>query len=32
MSQGNCFIVLGEEVGNVEAGATVQVQLFDGVI
>lgn len=32
MSQGNCFIVLGEEVGNVEAGATVQVQLFEGVI
>lgn len=32
MSQGNCFIVLGEEVGNVEAGSTVQVQLFDGVI
>ena len=32
MSQGNCFIVLDEEVGNVEAGATVQVQLFDGVI
>jgi molybdopterin molybdotransferase len=32
MSQGNCFIVLDEEVGNVEAGSTVQVQLFDGVI
>ena len=32
MSQGNCFIVLGEEVGNIEAGETVQVQLFDGVI
>ena len=32
MSQGNCFIVLAEEVGNVEAGSTVQVQLFDGVI
>jgi molybdopterin molybdotransferase len=32
MSQGNCFIVLGAEVGNIEAGETVQVQLFDGVI
>jgi len=32
MSQGNCFIVLDNDVGNVDAGATVQVQLFDGVI
>ena len=32
MSQANCFIVLDDEVGNVEAGTTVKVQLFDGVI
>jgi molybdopterin molybdotransferase len=32
MSQGNCFIVLDEDVGNVEAGTTVKVQLFEGVI
>jgi len=32
MSQGNCFIVLDEDVGNIEAGTTVKVQLFDGVI
>lgn len=32
MSQGNCFIVLDNDVGNVDAGATVQVQLFEGVI
>ena len=32
MSQGNCFIVLDDDVGNVEAGTRVQVQLFDGVI
>jgi molybdopterin molybdotransferase len=32
MSQANCFIVLDEDVGNVEAGETVQVQLFEGVI
>ena len=32
MSQANCFIVLNDDVGNVEAGATVKVQLFDGVI
>lgn len=28
MSKANCFIVLPEEQGNVEAGAEVQVQLF----
>jgi len=28
MSQANCFIVLPEEQGNVEAGAEVRVQLF----
>ena len=32
MSQGNCFIVLNDDVGNIDAGAIVQVQLFDGVI
>ena len=32
MSQGNCFIVLAQDEGNIEAGTTVQVQLFDGVI
>lgn len=32
MSQANCFIVLDEDVGNVEAGNTVKVQLFEGII
>ncbi|HOY70644.1 MAG TPA: molybdopterin molybdotransferase MoeA [Methylotenera sp.] len=32
MSQANCFIVLGESVGNLEAGALVKVQLLDGLI
>ena len=32
MSQANCFIVLDEDVGNVDAGTTVQVQLFEGVM
>ena len=32
MSQANCFIVLPSERGNVEAGATVQVQLMEGLI
>ncbi len=32
MSQANCFIVLDDNVGNVEAGTLVKVQLFDGVI
>ena len=32
MSQANCFIVLNDDVGNVEAGTTVKVQLFDGII
>jgi molybdopterin molybdotransferase len=31
MSQANCFIVLEHERGKVEAGETVQVQLFDGL-
>jgi molybdopterin molybdotransferase len=32
MSQANCFIVLDDDVGIVEAGTLVKVQLFDGVI
>jgi len=32
MSAANCFIVLAEETGNLDAGATVQVQLFEGII
>ena len=32
MSEANCFIILGEAVGNVEAGALVQVQPLDGLV
>ncbi|ACT48940.1 gephyrin-like molybdotransferase Glp [Methylotenera mobilis] len=32
MSLANCFIVLDDTVGNLEAGATVQVQVLDGII
>ena len=32
MSEANCFIVLDETVGNVDAGASVQVQLLEGII
>jgi molybdopterin molybdotransferase len=32
MSLANCFIVLDETVGNLDAGATVQVQVLDGII
>jgi molybdopterin molybdotransferase len=32
MSQANCFIVLEETVGNLEAGALVQVQVLDGLV
>jgi molybdopterin molybdotransferase len=32
MSRANCFIVLPVECGNVEPGATVQVQLLEGLI
>jgi molybdopterin biosynthesis enzyme len=32
MSQANCFIVLPSEEGNVEAGATVQVQPLEGLV
>jgi molybdopterin molybdotransferase len=32
MSEANCFIVLGESVGNVEPGTMVEVQLLDGLV
>jgi molybdopterin molybdotransferase len=32
MSQANCFIVLGEDIGQLNAGETVNVQLFEGII
>lgn len=32
MSLANCFIVLDDNVGNLDAGATVQVQVLDGII
>jgi molybdopterin molybdotransferase len=32
MSEANCFIVLDESVGNIEAGMPVQVQILEGVI
>jgi len=32
MSAANCFIVLHEDTGNLEAGATVQVQILEGII
>ena len=32
MSLANCFIVLGDGVGDLEAGAKVQVQIMDGVV
>lgn len=32
MSLANCFIVLDDTVGNLDAGATVQVQLLDGIV
>ena len=32
MSEANCFIVLDETVGNVAAGALVQVQVIEGII
>ncbi|MEO8485734.1 MAG: gephyrin-like molybdotransferase Glp [Betaproteobacteria bacterium] len=32
MSQANCFIVLGPDTGNVEAGASVDVQPLEGLI
>ncbi|MCB5186177.1 molybdopterin molybdotransferase MoeA [Methylobacillus gramineus] len=32
MSEANCFIVLDEAVGNVQAGSTVNVQVLEGII
>jgi molybdopterin molybdotransferase len=32
MSDANCFIILGDGVGNVEAGTQVDVQLLEGVV
>ena len=32
MSQANCFIVLSDRTGNLEAGAEVDVQLLEGLI
>jgi molybdopterin molybdotransferase len=32
MSEANCFIILGDATGNVEAGTPVEVQLLEGVV
>ena len=32
LSQANCYIVLEQERGRVEAGETVTVELFDGLM
>jgi len=32
MSEANCFIVLDETVGNIGPGATVQVQVLEGIV
>jgi molybdopterin molybdotransferase len=32
MSDANCFIILDDATGNVEAGATVEVQLLEGIV
>jgi molybdopterin molybdotransferase len=32
MSDANCFIILGDATGNVEPGATVEVQLLEGLV
>ena len=32
MSDANCFIILGDHVGNVDAGAVVDVQILEGVV
>ena len=32
MSRANCFIILGSDTGNVDAGETVQVQLLEGLL
>jgi len=32
MSEANCFIILGDATGNVEAGTAVEVQLLEGIV
>jgi molybdopterin molybdotransferase len=32
MSDANCFIILGDATGNVEPGASVEVQLLEGIV
>ncbi len=32
MTQANCFVVLGTDVGNVATGAAVDVQMFEGIV
>lgn len=32
MSDANCFIILGDDTGNVEAGTSVEVQLLEGLV
>jgi molybdopterin molybdotransferase len=32
LSDANCFIILGDDVGNVAAGALVDVQVLDGIV
>ena len=32
MSRANCFVILGEDVGNLDAGVDVDVQMFEGMI
>ena len=32
MSEANCFIILGDDTGNVEPGAMVEVQLLEGIV
>ena len=32
MSDANCFIILGDDTGNVEPGTTVEVQLLQGLV
>ena len=32
MSDANCFIILDDATGNVEAGTAVEVQLLEGIV
>ena len=32
MSDANCFIILDDATGNVEAGSLVEVQLLEGIV